>query len=71
MQSEQRDLIASFLQTLVMSEGDQWVKNTVAAVAYALRDSINGRPIETAETAIRGYAKVNLGKVKVNTALDE
>ncbi|KAJ3490321.1 hypothetical protein NLI96_g1541 [Meripilus lineatus] len=71
MQAEQRDLIASFLQTLVMSEGDQWVRSTVASVAYALRDSINGRPIETAETAIRGYAKTNLGKVKVNAALDE
>ncbi len=71
MQAEQRDLIASFLQTLVMSEGDQWVTRTVASVAYALRDPINGRPIETAEDAIRGYAKTNLGKVKVNAALDE
>ncbi|KDQ07456.1 hypothetical protein BOTBODRAFT_192382 [Botryobasidium botryosum FD-172 SS1] len=37
LQRAQSDLIPSFLQTLVMSEGERWVLSAVASVAAALR----------------------------------
>ena len=58
----QSDLIASFLQTLVMSEGDKWIWNQTHTVSLALRSGTEGRPVATAAAAVRKFATKELGK---------
>ncbi|KZT74442.1 hypothetical protein DAEQUDRAFT_734747 [Daedalea quercina L-15889] len=62
LQLQQSDLIASFLQTLVMSEGERWVREETASIAAALRLGAQGKPVKTAEDAVRGFATKELGK---------
>ncbi|KAG9013101.1 hypothetical protein FRB90_006273 [Tulasnella sp. 427] len=58
----QSDLIASFLQTLVMSEGDRWLLNQIHQTSLELRGE--GKPVEAAEEAVRKFATRELGKAK-------
>lgn len=62
LQHSQSDLIASFLQTLIMSEGDKWVHNQAHTVAMALRGGTDAKPVRTAENAVRSFATRELGK---------
>lgn len=60
---DQPDLVASFLQTLVMSEGDRWLSNQVYLVSLALRSAVGeGRPVSVAGEAVRGFATRELGR---------
>ncbi|EIM88281.1 uncharacterized protein STEHIDRAFT_110059 [Stereum hirsutum FP-91666 SS1] len=68
---EQSDLIASFMQTLIMSEGDQWVVNQVADVSLALRSGTAGKPVSVAQKAVRRFATKELGKAKSIAALED
>ncbi|KIM68615.1 hypothetical protein SCLCIDRAFT_1208810 [Scleroderma citrinum Foug A] len=67
----QSDLIASFLQTLVMSEGDKWVKSQISTVSLALRSGTVGKPISTAEAAVRKFATKELSKADAIAALED
>lgn len=67
----QSDLTASFLQTLIMSEGDQWVKSQVADTAIALRSGASGKPVETADAAVRRFATKELVKADLIAALED
>ncbi|KAG8926335.1 hypothetical protein FRC01_008986 [Tulasnella sp. 417] len=58
----QSDLIASFLQTLVMSEGDRWLLNQIHQTSIEMRGE--GKPIEATEEAVRKFATRELGKAK-------
>ena len=71
LQSQQSDLIASFMQTLIMSEGEKWVQDQTVAVAIALRFGTEGKPVETAETCIRKFATRELGRAKYISALED
>ncbi|KAI0921899.1 hypothetical protein AcW1_004246 [Taiwanofungus camphoratus] len=71
LQSSQSDLIASFFQTLIMSEGDKWVSGQVADIAVALRAGTAGKPVQTADSAIRKFATKELGKAKMIAALED
>jgi hypothetical protein len=71
LQSEQSDLTASFLQTLVMSEGEKWVQAQVDNVALALRSGNASKPVNTAESAVRSFATKELGKAQVIAALED
>ncbi|KAG8960062.1 hypothetical protein FRC03_007107 [Tulasnella sp. 419] len=73
LQLHQSDLIASFLQTLVMSEGDRWLTNQIHTISLALRvpDGSEGKPVETAGDAVRSFATRELGKVQGIAALDD
>jgi len=71
LQSSQSDLIASFLQTLIMSEGDKWVQGQVSSIALALRSGTQGKPVSTAETAVRSFATRELGKARSIAALED
>jgi len=61
LQHSQSELIASFLQTLIMSEGEKWVHSQTNNVAIALRAS-DGKPVRSAEDAVRSFATKELGK---------
>ncbi|TFY56806.1 hypothetical protein EVJ58_g7417 [Rhodofomes roseus] len=62
LHTRQVDLVASFLQTLVMSEGERWVSMQAASVAAAMRRETEDKPVKTAENAVRGFATKELGK---------
>lgn len=71
LQTSQSDLIASFLQTLIMSEGDQWVLAQVASISGALREGTAARPVEQARSTVRKFATKQLGKAEVIAALED
>jgi hypothetical protein len=69
--TSQSDLIASFLQTLIMSEGDKWVRTQTHSVGLALRAQTAGRPVETAQRAVRSFATKQLGKADMIASLED
>ena len=71
LQRSHTDLIASFLQTLVMSEGERWVADQINNVALALRAGTEGKPVQTAEMAVRRFATRELGKAEAIAALED
>jgi hypothetical protein len=71
LHTSQRDLIASFLQTLVMSEGDKWVRSQAYNVAQALKARIGGCPVKGAEAAVRSFATKQLGKAELIPSLED
>ncbi|EIW61747.1 uncharacterized protein TRAVEDRAFT_117826 [Trametes versicolor FP-101664 SS1] len=71
LQKQQKDLIASFLQTLIMSEGDSWVKLQTADVAVALREGTAGKPVHTAADAVRSFATKSLGQAHFIASLED
>ncbi|KAK7061647.1 hypothetical protein R3P38DRAFT_2493853 [Favolaschia claudopus] len=63
------DLTASFLQTLIMSQGETWVLGQAANVGLALRAGTEGRPVQTADSAVRKFATRELGKAELIASL--
>ncbi|KAG6909119.1 hypothetical protein DXG01_001993 [Tephrocybe rancida] len=56
----QTDLIASFLQTLVMCEGDTWIRDQISAVSFALKAGPAGNPVYAASSAVRRFYTADL-----------
>jgi len=71
LQHSQSDLIPSYLQTLIMSEGDKWVENSISSVALALRAGVEGKPVATANNAVRSFATRELSKAEAIAALED
>ncbi|KAH7922456.1 hypothetical protein BV22DRAFT_1070433 [Leucogyrophana mollusca] len=71
LHKSQSDLVASFLQTLIMSEGDKWVWAQVSTVSLALRSGTSGKPVSTAESAVRKFATKELSKADAIAALED
>jgi len=71
LQHAQSELIASFLQTLIMSEGEKWVTGQTQNVSLALRAGTEGKPVHSAETAVRNFATKELGKADAIAALED
>lgn len=67
----QSDLVASFMQTLVMSEGEKWIRAQVSSVSLALRSGNAGKPVSTAEAAVRKFATKELSKADAIAALED
>ncbi|KAG6900912.1 hypothetical protein C0993_004349 [Termitomyces sp. T159_Od127] len=67
----QSDLTASFLQTLVMSEGDKWLWAQVSSISHALNAGTAGQPVKAAESAVRRFATKELGKADLIAALED
>ena len=71
LQRSQSDLIASFMQTLIMSEGERWVTDQTHNVALALRAGTEGKPVHTAETIVRKFTTRELGKAELIASLED
>lgn len=71
LQSSQSDLLASFLQTLVMSEGDTWIQEQAKLVGTALRQGPSARPVEVARTSVKRVATHALGKAPLIADLED
>lgn len=67
----QNELIASFMQTLIMSEGDKWVFAQVAVVARALAAGTAGKPVHVAGASVRRFATKELGKADLIASLED
>ncbi|KAJ3987206.1 hypothetical protein F5890DRAFT_1551609 [Lentinula detonsa] len=67
----QSDLTASFLQTLIMSEGEKWIHAQTSNVMIALRAGIAGEPVKTADAAVRKFATRELGKAELIASLED
>lgn len=67
----QSDLIASFMQTLVMSEGDKWVYSQASTVSRALNAGTEGKPVRVAGDAVRRFATKELGKADLIASLED
>lgn len=67
----QSDLTASFLQTLIMSEGDKWVWAQVSSISHALHAGTAGQPVKAAESSVRRFATKELGKADLIAALED
>ncbi|KAJ8698235.1 hypothetical protein PTI98_004968 [Pleurotus ostreatus] len=67
----QSDLTASFMQTLIMSEGERWVRDQASNVSLALRAGTAGKPVETASAAVRRFTTKELGKASLIAALED
>lgn len=71
LQRQQSDLIASFMQTLIMSEGEKWVRDQTVAISIALRSGTEGKPVTTAESAIKKFATRELGRARYISGLED
>lgn len=71
LQTSQNDLLASFMQTLIMSEGDHWVHEQIVFVAHALQEGVEGKPVQVAEHSVRKFASKELKKAEYIAALDD
>ncbi|KAF8332775.1 uncharacterized protein EI90DRAFT_2918273 [Cantharellus anzutake] len=71
LQRSQSDLVASYLQTLIMSEGDKWVRNSVESVSLCLQGGIEGKPVAAANNAVRSFATKEMTKAEGIAALED
>jgi hypothetical protein len=71
LQSSQSDLLASFLQTLVMSEGDTWIQEQVKLVGTALRRGPSAQPVEVARSSVKRVATRALGRAPLIADLED
>jgi len=71
LQSSQSDLLASFLQTLVMSEGDTWIREQVKLVGTALRRGPSAHPVEVARSSVKRVATRALGRAPLIADLED
>lgn len=69
--NSQPDLIASFMQTLIMSEGDQWVWAQASMVSRELNAGPEGRPVASAGAAVRKFTTRELGKAGLIASLED
>lgn len=69
--SSQIELIASFMQTLIMSEGDKWVVAQVYEISRALSMGSDGKPVATAGASVRRFATRELGKADLIASLED
>ncbi|PPQ92387.1 hypothetical protein CVT25_008737 [Psilocybe cyanescens] len=67
----QNELIASFMQTLIMSEGDKWVYAQASTVSRALNSGTEGKPVQVAGEAVRKFATKELGKADLIASLED
>ena len=69
--NSQNDLIASFMQTLIMSEGDKWVWAQVSMVSRELNAGPEGKPVTMAGAAVRRFTTKELGKADMIASLED
>jgi len=67
----QNDLISSFMQTLIMSEGDKWVWAQVQTISLALNAGVEGQPVALAGSTVRSFATRRLGKADFIASLED
>lgn len=71
LQSNQTDLVSSYLQVILMTEGDKWLLNQTQLTALALRQGKAGKPVHSAHEAVRRFATTELKSRDKLAAVEE
>lgn len=69
LNTNQTDLISSYLQIIIMSEGEKWIWDQTQNVALALRAGKSARPVKTARTAVTNFATKQLRQLNKGNTL--
>lgn len=69
LNTNQTDLISSYLQIIIMSEGEKWIWDQTQNVALALRAGKSARPVKTARNAVTNFATRQLRQLDKGNAL--
>jgi hypothetical protein len=57
LSSNQTELVSSYLQIIIMAEGDKWVLEQTNSVALAIKTpGKEGKPVKTARQAVHKFA---------------
>ena len=67
--TNQTELISSYLQIIIMSEGEKWIVNSTHSVALAVRTGRSARPVSTARAAVQAFATRELKTVEKGSAV--
>jgi len=68
--SNQTELISSYLQIIIMSEGEKWILEQTQNVALALRlPGKEGKPVQTAMNAVKNFATRELRTLEKGNAV--
>lgn len=71
LHTRQTDLISSYLQVILMTEGDAWLVKQTQLLALALRQGRRGQPVQTAQEAVRKFATQELKSMDKLAAVEE
>ncbi|GAB1518789.1 hypothetical protein RhiTH_001854 [Rhizoctonia solani] len=71
LQHNQPNLISSYLQTIVMSHGEAWLKASISDVARELNQGSEGKPAHMAITSIKNFFTRELAKADSIITVDE
>ncbi|KAM0791285.1 hypothetical protein ACM66B_005759 [Microbotryomycetes sp. NB124-2] len=63
-------LLSSFLQTIIMSEGEKWIQSSSHNVALALRQGPQGRPVHTAQSLVNKWVGRELKQQEIASVSD-
>jgi hypothetical protein len=64
LSANQTDLISSYLQIIIMSEGEKWIRDQTQNVALAIKAGKSTRPVYTARTAVTNFATKELRQLE-------
>lgn len=67
--TNQTELISSYLQIIIMSEGEKWIKDQTQNVSLALRAGKSARPVNTARKAVTNFATRELRQLEKGNAV--
>ncbi|CUA73863.1 hypothetical protein RSOLAG22IIIB_01384 [Rhizoctonia solani] len=70
LQHNQPNLISSYLQTIVMSHGETWLRTAVSDVARELNQGSEGKPVHTAIMSIKNFFTRELAKADSIVTVD-
>lgn len=70
LQHNQPNLISSYLQTIVMSHGENWLRGAISDVSRELSLGSEGKPASTAIQSIKGFFTRELAKADSIIAVD-
>ncbi|CDZ98033.1 hypothetical protein [Phaffia rhodozyma] len=71
LQSHQTNLISSYLQVLIMSEGEKFLSKSMSDISLALRAGPPERPVELAGEMVRKFATKDLRGVDGLSAVED
>lgn len=71
LHTRQTDLISSYLQVILMTEGDAWLLKQTQLLALALRQGRHGKPVQTAQDAVRKFATNELKSIDKLASVEE
>ena len=67
--TNQTELVSSYLQIIIMSEGEKWIASQTQNVALAIRAGKEAKPVATARAAVTSFATRELRSLEKGAAV--